>query len=86
MIANQTAGGIGINLTAASYSIFYSRNFSLEADLQAEARNYRGGSEVHKKITRIDLVAADSIDSLVVEALAKKENISEQILAWTNQL
>jgi SNF2 family DNA or RNA helicase len=82
MIANQGAGGVGINLTAASYSIFFSRNFSLEADLQAEARNYRGGSEVHEKVTRIDLVAPDTIDALVLDALARKQKISDEILEW----
>lgn len=82
MIANQGAGGVGINLTAASYSIFYSRNFSLEADLQAEARNYRGGSQVHEKVTRIDLVSPDTIDALVLDALARKQKISDEILEW----
>lgn len=86
MIANQSAGGIGINLTAASYSIFYSRNFSLEADLQSEARNHRGGSEIHKKITRIDLVAPGTIDALVLEALEKKQKVSEEILNWNEKL
>lgn len=86
MIANQSAGGIGINLTAASYSIFYSRNFSLESDIQAEARNYRGGSEIHEKITRIDLVAPKTIDALVLETLARKQKISDQILEWSDAL
>lgn len=80
IIANQGAGGVGINLVAASYSIFYSRNFSLEHDLQAEARNWRGGSERHVKITRIDLVAPATIDEFVLKALARKQSISDSIL------
>ena len=60
--------------------VFYSRNFSLESDIQAEARNYRSGSEQHAKITRIDIVAQETIDVLVTEALAKKEKMSETIL------
>jgi SNF2 family DNA or RNA helicase len=86
IIANQGAAGIGINLVEASYSIFYSRNFSLEHDLQAESRNYRGGSEVHKKVTRIDLVASETIDELILEALAAKQNIAEQVLGWREKL
>lgn len=82
VIGNQGAAGIGINLVEASYSIFYSRNFSLEHDLQAEARNYRGGSEIHSRVTRLDLVAPDTIDELIAEALATKQNIAEQVLAW----
>lgn len=86
VIANQGAAGIGINLVEASYSIFYSRDFSLEHDLQAESRNYRGGSEMHDKITRIDLISPGTIDELVLEALAGKQNIAEQVLSWEGRL
>jgi SNF2 family DNA or RNA helicase len=86
-IGNPSSGGIGINLVVASYSIFYSRNFSLENDLQAEARNYRGGSEIHAKITRIDLVAKGTIDALVLESLANKQAIGEALLkTWKGKL
>jgi SNF2 family DNA or RNA helicase len=95
LIGNQRAGGIGINLVeyahtvsagASSYAIFYSRNFSLADDLQAEARNYRGGSQVYKSVTRIDLVASGTIDELGLEALASKQEIAEQVLAWKDKL
>jgi SNF2 family DNA or RNA helicase len=82
MIANRRAGGIGVNLVSASYSIVYSRNFSLNEELQSEARNYRKGCEIHDKITKIDLVAKDSIDARVMEALAGKEKTSDQIIGW----
>lgn len=86
MIANQSAGGEGVNLTAASYCIFYSRDFSLKNDLQAEARNYRGGSEVHEKITRIDLVCKDTIDEHILDCLAKKIDIGENILSLKDRM
>lgn len=79
-LGHPGSGGIGINLVAASYSIFYSRNFSLEQDLQAEARNHRGGAEIHEKITRINIIAKDTIDEVIAEALSKKINISEKVL------
>ena len=82
MIANQGAGGVGVNLVEASYAIYYSKNFSLEHDLQSEARNHRGGSEIHDKVTRIDIVTRGTIDELVCEALANKQNISSKILDW----
>jgi SNF2 family DNA or RNA helicase len=82
MIANQASGGVGVNLTASSYSIFFSRNFSLENDIQAEARNYRGGSSIHEKVTRIDLVTPGTIDAQVLDALANKANVAESILKW----
>jgi len=80
LIGNQGAGGIGVSLIAASYSIYYSRNFSLEHDLQSEARNFRGGSEIHDKITRIDLVAKSTIDEKVLLALSNKQAISDKVL------
>ena len=80
IIANQAAGGTGVNLTAASYSVYYTRNFSLEHDIQSQARNYRGGSDIHEKVTRIDLVTPESIDEHILDALAKKEDMAEQIL------
>ena len=79
-IGHPGSGGIGINLVSASYSIFYSRSFSLEHDLQAEARNHRGGSHIHEKITRIDIVAKDTIDEHICRALAQKEVVSEKVL------
>lgn len=86
IIANRRAGGIGINLVAASYSIVYSRNFSLGEENQSKARNHRGGSEIHEKIVKIDLVASETIDELVLEALQKKQNISDKIVEWKTKL
>ncbi len=86
MIANQGAGGIAINLIGSDVSIYFSKNFSLEHDIQSEARNYRGGSERHLKVTRIDIVAQDTIDDLINEALASKQNIANSILDWKEKL
>ncbi len=86
LIGNQGAGGIGINLIASDMSIYFSKNFSLEHDIQSEARNYRGGSEIHQKITRIDLVATDTIDDLINQALAAKKDIGDQILSWNDKI
>lgn len=95
IIANQRAGGIGVNLVEdasivaagqSSYSIFYSRNFSYEDDAQAQSRNHRGGSEVYESITRIDLVAPGTIDELALDAVANKQKIAELVLDWTDNL
>jgi SNF2 family DNA or RNA helicase len=79
-ISHPRSGGIGINLVVSDYSIFYSRNFNLEDDLQAEARNHRGGSEIHEKITRIDLITPETIDEHICMALANKQDVSEKLL------
>lgn len=80
VIGNQGAAGIGINLVEASYMVYFSRNFSLEQDIQSEARSYRSGSEIHSKVTRIDIVCENTIDDEVLEALANKQAIGEQVL------
>lgn len=80
IVASQQAGGTGVNLTAASVAIYYSKSYSLEHDLQSEARCYRGGSEIHNKITRIDLFAKGTVDELVLKALREKKNLADNIL------
>lgn len=81
MIANPQAGGVAINLTEASYAIYYSRGYSLGDRLQSEARCHRGGSEKHAKITLIDLVAPNTLDEDVLSSLLRKENFSENVLS-----
>jgi SWI/SNF-related matrix-associated actin-dependent regulator 1 of chromatin subfamily A len=80
IIANRRAGGIGINLIEAQYSIVYSRNFSLGEEIQSEARNYRGGSQIHERVVKLDLVSKDTIDETVLEALRNKQDISDKII------
>lgn len=81
LIANQMAGGIGVNLISAGTSIYYSKNFSLEADVQSAARNFRGGSiALHKKVTRIDLICPNTLDALINEAITSKLKTGDEIL------
>lgn len=80
IIANRKAGGIGINLVEAKYSIVYSRNHSLEDELQSEARNFRRGSECHDKIVKIDLCAKDTLDEEILKALTNKDNMVKAIV------
>ena len=80
IVANRAAGGTGVNLTAASYSIVYSRNFSLAEELQSEARNYRGGSEIHESIVKIDLCTEGTVEEGALEALQNKYQVSTEII------
>lgn len=79
-IGHPGSGGIGINLVSSDISVFFSRTFSLEHSLQAEARNYRGGSERHPSVTRIDLVCDGTIDELVQAKLVDKIEIGHAVL------
>jgi SNF2 family DNA or RNA helicase len=80
-VGHPGSGGIGINLKAP-YSVFYSRTFSLEHSLQAEARNHRGDSKAwgFDKITRYDLVCEGTIDEEVVTKLTSKLEVSNALL------
>lgn len=80
MIANQGAGGVGVDMISASYAIYYSKDYSLNKDIQSEARNYRGGSHIHESITRIDLVTQETIDETITKALEQKMDLASFIL------
>jgi len=80
MIANEKAGGAGVNLTAASYSIYFSRTYSFLNREQSESRNHRSGSEIHKKITIIDLIVKGTIEEVVFASLKRKEKFSDNVL------
>jgi SNF2 family DNA or RNA helicase len=87
-LGHPGSGGIGINLTAARYSIFYSRTFSLEHYLQARARNHRGGSREagHVSITHYDIVCEDTIDALALSKLRQKQDLSDSLLSLASEL
>lgn len=85
-IANRKAGGTGINLTKARYSVNYSKGFSLGEELQSRARNYRIGSQQHESIIAYDLIAKGTIDEEVTKALNKKHDLSKGILDLVKDL
>lgn len=78
-IANQQAGGVGIGLQAASYMIYFSKDYRLESDIQSEARAHRGGSEIHQCITRIDLLTKGTIEEDIHQALREKGKLGDII-------
>jgi len=80
-IANQSAGGTGVDgLQVANYMVYYSKDASLLKDSQSNDRAYRGGSEMHDKVTRIDLVAYGTLDEGINDALANKKDLAQYIL------
>lgn len=86
-LGHPMSGGIGLNLVEAPYSIFYSRNFSLEQYLQARSRNHRGGAKEagHQSITHYDLYCRGTIEEMVLERLSGKEEVSGKILSEIGQ-
>lgn len=79
-IANQAAGGEGIELTAANYMIYFAKTHALGKDIQSQARARRPGSERHKSIVRIDLVSEGTIEEVITAALKDKKTMAELVL------
>lgn len=76
-VGNPAAGATGLTLTAAKTVIYYSNSFKLIDRLQSEDRAHRIGQT--NNVLYIDLVAEDSVDEKVVEALRNKFNVASQI-------
>jgi hypothetical protein len=60
--------------------VYFSRDYSLEHDVQSEARNYRAGSEIHQNIVRYDLVVPDTLDEICLDSLYAKKELSDRVL------
>ncbi|RQP10234.1 MAG: ATP-dependent helicase, partial [Microbacteriaceae bacterium] len=59
------------------FLIYYSNSFKLIDRLQSEDRAHRIGQD--NSVLYIDLVAEDTVDEKVVEALRNKFNVASQI-------
>lgn len=74
-----SAGGTGLTMTAADTQVRLQRSWSLIDNLQGENRNHRIGSEIHKSIHYIDVVARDTVEEEQVERLWEKSERLEEI-------
>ena len=77
-VGHPKTGGYGITLNEASTVIYYSNSYDLESRLQSEDRAHRIGQK--KSVTYVDLIAPDTIDEKIVEALRNKINLADQVL------
>ena len=78
LVGTPQTGGYGITLTQANTVIYYSNGYDLEKRLQSEDRAHRIGQK--KNVTYIDLIAEDTVDEKIVEALRKKINIASEVM------
>lgn len=79
-VAQQKAGGTGLDgLQVANVVVFYSNELSLIHRLQPEDRGHRGGSEIHDKVTIIDIQAEDTLDGKFIDALRNHKNVADAI-------
>lgn len=79
-VGQQQAGGVGITLIAASEVIYFSNTFSLVDREQSEDRAHRIGQT--KTVVYTNLVASETIDEQIVDALQSKKTMAEIILAF----
>lgn len=76
-VGNPAAGATGLTLTEAKTVIYYSNSFKLIDRLQSEDRAHRIGQD--NNVLYVDLVAEDTVDEQIVEALRNKFNVARQI-------
>ena len=72
------AGGLGIDLTAARLVAYYSLGFSLGDYLQSRARILRPGQT--RNVHYIHIAAKHTIDEKVLNSLARRQNVIEEII------
>jgi SNF2 family DNA or RNA helicase len=73
------SGGIGIDLSRARYSLYYSLSFSLGEYDQALSRVHRPGQT--RPVEHIHLVAKGTVDEKIMRALEKRAEVIQAILA-----
>jgi SNF2 family DNA or RNA helicase len=86
LIGQQQAAGVGRNFQAGSLVVYYSQRYSIVDREQSEDRTHRSGSEIHEKITYIDLLAKGTIDEDVVRGLAEKRTVQEVVVDMKRRL
>jgi SNF2 family DNA or RNA helicase len=74
-----SAGGVGVDLTRARFSIYYSLSFSLGEYDQALSRVHRPGQT--RPVEHIHLVAKNTVDAKILRALEKRAEVVQSILA-----
>lgn len=77
-IGQSQTTGIGINLTSASYCVFFTNSYSYGDRIQCEDRLHRIGQVAN--VTYIDLLARNTVDEGIHRALRKKENLASMVL------
>ena len=78
LAAQLQSGGLGIDLTAARYCIFYSHGFSLGDYQQARARVHRPGQT--RKVTYYHLCAKGTVDEKVIKALDNRADLVKFVI------
>lgn len=87
VVCQVVTGGIGIQLTHGDTAVFTTNPYSHEARVQAEERLHRPG-QIHQSVRYIDIVTVTrtgrhTIDQTVLDALDRKQNLSDAVIGRT---
>ncbi|THY64205.1 hypothetical protein D6C99_00299 [Aureobasidium pullulans] len=77
MLISTRAGGLGLNLTAASDVIFLDEDWNPQVTLQAEARSHRIGQT--KPVTVYKLLSSGTVEEQMMGRIRKKMYLSAKI-------
>ncbi|MFX4263100.1 DEAD/DEAH box helicase [Pelotomaculum propionicicum] len=77
-VGQIATAGLGITLTVASTMVFYSLDYSMSNFEQTRARIHRAGQKY--PCTYLYLIAKDTIDEKVLEALRNKANLAKALI------
>lgn len=77
-LLSTRAGGVGLNLVAASVVIFFDSDWNPQMDRQAEARVHRIGQD--KDVLVIRLVSRSTIEDVIQKRAKKKLMITEAVI------
>lgn len=78
LIANPAAAGTGFTLTASSFTIYESLSWRYDHYAQSQDRNHRIGQT--QPVTYMRLLAADTIEEAIVNALERKSSLARGLL------
>jgi len=78
LVANKTAA-FGLTLTAADHMIYYTNQWSPDVRIQSEDRAHRKGQD--KSVTYIDMIAPDTIEMVIAQALKKKASVAKVVMS-----
>lgn len=77
-VGQIATAGMGLTLTAASTMVFYSMDYSMANYEQCRARIHRSGQK--HPCTYIHLVADNTVDAKVLQALRNKANLAKSLV------
>jgi SNF2 family DNA or RNA helicase len=78
LIANPAAAGTGFTLTAATFTIYETLSWRYDFYAQSQDRNHRIGQNL--PVTYFRLIASDTIEEAIVEALKRKFGMAGDLL------